>query len=186
MGFTVIKINMNFNNKNTKKQIPNEINVIIEISANSSPIKYEMDKKNKILLVDRIIYTPMFYPYNYGYINKTLSHDGDPIDCIVITQYSLQSGCSINTRPIGLLEMEDESGKDVKIISVPINKITEQYNEIKNINYLPEFTKNQITYFFQHYKDLEKGKWVKIIGWMDKKYAKKEITEAHIRYKNNN
>ncbi|AXN02223.1 inorganic diphosphatase [Candidatus Purcelliella pentastirinorum] len=174
---------MNFNKKKNNNKKTNKINVVIEISANSNPIKYEMNKKNKTLYVDRIIYTPMFYPCNYGYIKNTLSLDGDPIDAMVITQYSLIPGCIINIRPIGLLKMEDESGKDFKIISVPTNKITNEYNNIKDINDLSNFKKNQIKYFFQHYKDLEKNKWVKIIGWMDVKYAQEEIIKAYTRYK---
>ncbi|WDI78753.1 inorganic diphosphatase [Candidatus Purcelliella pentastirinorum] len=174
---------MSSNKKKNIKKKTNKINVVIEISANSNPIKYEMNKKYKTLYVDRIIYTPMFYPCNYGYIKNTLSLDGDPIDAMVITQYSLIPGCIINTRPIGLLKMEDESGEDFKIISVPTNKITNEYNNIKDINNLSDFTKNQIKHFFQHYKDLEKNKWVKIIGWMNVKFAKKEIKKAYIRYK---
>ncbi len=163
--------------------LPEDINVIIEISANNAPVKYEFNQETNILFVDRFILTPMFYPCNYGYINKTLSMDGDPIDVLVPTPYPLQPGSVINCRPIGALKMTDESGKDHKLIAVPTTKLTQQYDGINKISDLPELLRMQIIHFFQHYKDLEKNKWVTIEGWEDDKFAKNEIQCSIERFK---
>ncbi|QJC32673.1 inorganic diphosphatase [Enterobacteriaceae endosymbiont of Donacia dentata] len=166
---------MNFNNISSGKNIPNDINVIIEISLNSNSIKYEVNKKNGILFVDRFIPTPIIYPFNYGYINNTLSLDGDPLDVVVITKYSILPGSVIRCRPIGLLNMLDESGDDKKIIAVPHKKISKEYCLIKQIRDLPTLIPEQIIYFFKHYKDLEKEKWCKINGWENLKKTHEEI-----------
>ncbi|QJC33484.1 inorganic diphosphatase [Enterobacteriaceae endosymbiont of Donacia clavipes] len=177
---------MNFKNISSGKNIPNDINVIIEISLNSNPVKYEINKKNGVLFVDRFILTPMFYPFNYGYINNTLSLDKDPLDVVVITQYPILPGSVIRCRPIGLLNMIDESGNDNKIIAVPHKKISKEYYLIKNIKDLSILLQEQIIYFFKHYKDLEKGKWCKINGWEDLKKAHEEILFSINKFKKNN
>ncbi|QJC28837.1 inorganic diphosphatase [Enterobacteriaceae endosymbiont of Plateumaris consimilis] len=166
---------MNLNKVSSGNQVPNDINVIIEISSNSEPIKYEVNKQLGVLFVDRFISTTMFYPCNYGYINNTLSLDGDPLDVLVYTQYSILPGSVIRCRPIGLLNMTDESGKDIKIIAVPHKKISQDYNNINSIDDLSILLKNKIVHFFKHYKDLEDGKWVKINKWENVDVAKKEI-----------
>ncbi|MBK4764780.1 MAG: inorganic diphosphatase [Pantoea sp. Brub] len=157
------------------KSLPEDIYVVIEIPANFSPIKYEIDKKSDILFVDRFINTPMFYPCNYGYINKTLSLDGDPVDVLVHTPYPLEPKSVIRSRPIGVLKMEDDSGEDTKVIAVPHNTISNDYNHIQNIEDISELLRTQIEHFFQHYKDLEIGKWVKINGWGNLQEAQIEI-----------
>ncbi|QJC29282.1 inorganic diphosphatase [Enterobacteriaceae endosymbiont of Plateumaris rustica] len=166
---------MNLNKVSSGNKVPDDINVIIEISSNSEPIKYEIDKKLGILFVDRFISTTMFYPCNYGYINNTLSLDGDPLDVLVPTQYSILPGSVIRCRPIGILNMTDESGDDIKIIAVPHKKISSEYNNINSIDDLSVFLKNKIVHFFKHYKDLENNKWVKINKWENIDIAKKEI-----------
>ncbi|MCW5197595.1 inorganic diphosphatase [Buchnera aphidicola] len=176
---------MNLKKIKTGTKIPKEVYVIIEISASSTPIKYEIDKTNQLLTVDRIIPTAMFYPCNYGFINKTLSLDGDPLDALVITPYPLLPYSIILCKPIGTLNMEDESGKDYKIICIPIKKICTQYNNIKNISDVSPKTLNQIEHFFKYYKKLENNKWTKILGWKDKNYTYKEILKSIKRYKKN-
>ncbi|CAL1329338.1 inorganic diphosphatase [Candidatus Providencia siddallii] len=176
---------MNLDKVQTGKNPPEDIYVIIEISANANPIKYEVDKKSGALFVDRFILTTMFYPCNYGYINKTLSLDGDPLDALVPTPYPIQSGSIIYCRPIGTLEMIDESGEDLKIIAVPHNKLIKEYNLIKDIKDLSKLLKKQLIHFFTHYKELEEKKWVKVKGWGDKNKAKQEIISSIERYKNN-
>lgn len=165
------------------KNIPEDIYVIIEIPANSDPIKYEIDKKTGTIFVDRFLLTPMFYPCNYGYINQTLSLDGDPVDVLVPTPHPLQSGCVIYCRPIGMLNMIDESGKDSKIIAVPHSKVSEQYSLIQDINDFPNLLRNQISHFFKNYKNLDSGKWVKIKNWENSNAAKIEISKAFERFK---
>ncbi|QJC35481.1 inorganic diphosphatase [Enterobacteriaceae endosymbiont of Donacia proxima] len=173
---------MNYNNINSGENIPNDINVIIEISSYSNPIKYEVNKKYGILFVDRFISVPMFYPCNYGYINNTLSLDSDPLDVLVITKYSIIPGTVIRCRPIGILNMTDESGDDKKIIAVPHNKISQEYSLIKKIKDLPKLLQQQIIYFFKHYKDLENKKWCKIENWGDLFQAQKEILSSIKRF----
>lgn len=174
---------MNFNRISAGENVPNDIYVIVEIPLNSSPIKYEMNKKLNTLFVDRFISTPMFYPCNYGYINQTLSLDGDPLDVLVPSYHPLQYNCVIRCRPIGMLKMLDESGDDNKIIAVPHEKICKEYENIKNISDISKLLKNQIAHFFQHYKELEQGKWVQIIGWKDHEAAKSEIVSSYNRAK---
>ncbi|CAM3771941.1 inorganic diphosphatase [Rheinheimera salexigens] len=163
--------------------LPEEINVIIEIPANADPVKYEVDKDTGAILVDRFMSTPMFYPCNYGYVNHTLSLDGDPVDVLVPTPYPLVPGAVIKCRPVGVLHMSDEAGEDAKVIAVPVSKLTKLYDDIKDINDVPELLKQQIQHFFEHYKDLEAGKWVKINGWGDIAAAKAEILTSFERAK---
>lgn len=167
------------------KNLPDEINVIIEIPANSNPIKYEVDKDTGALFVDRFMSAPMFYPCNYGYVNDTLSLDGDPVDILVPTPYPLQAGSVIRCRPVGVLKMSDESGEDAKVIAVPISKLSKEYDHIENVNHLPELLRAQITHFFERYKELEKGKWVKVEGWADIDEAKAEIESSYARAQEN-
>ncbi|MCH8493301.1 MAG: inorganic diphosphatase [Idiomarina sp.] len=167
------------------KNLPDEINVIIEIPANANPIKYEVDKDTGALFVDRFMSAPMFYPCNYGYVNDTLSLDGDPVDILVPTPYPLQAGSVIRCRPVGVLKMSDESGEDAKVIAVPISKLSKEYDHIENVNDLPELLRAQITHFFERYKELEKGKWVKVEGWGDIDEAKAEIESSYARAQEN-
>lgn len=161
---------------------PDDVNVIIEVPVGGQPIKYEMDKEAGALIVDRFLYTPMTYPGNYGFVPHTLSEDGDPIDVLVCNTRPLVPGCVIKVRPIGVMIMEDDGGKDEKIIAVPVQKLTRRYDKVENYTDLPEITLKQIEHFFEHYKDLEPGKWVKIGGWQDVTVAKKLIVEAIERY----
>lgn len=165
------------------KELPNDIYVVIEIPANADPIKYEVDKESGALFVDRFMSTAMFYPCNYGYINGTLSLDGDPVDVLVPTPYPLQPGSVIRCRPVGMLKMTDESGIDAKLIAVPHSKLTKEYDHINEIDHLSNLLKSQIIHFFEHYKALEDGKWVKIDGWDNAQAAKREILTAYKRAK---
>ncbi|MED5523303.1 MAG: inorganic diphosphatase [Pseudomonadota bacterium] len=172
---------MSLNQVPAGKNIPDEINVIIEIPANASPIKYEVDKDSGAIFVDRFMSTPMFYPCNYGYVNHTLSLDGDPVDVLVPTPYPLIPGAVIRCRPVGVLKMTDESGEDAKVVAVPVSKLTKIYDDVKDVTDLPELLKNQITHFFERYKELEPGKWVKVEGWADAAAAKEEIMTSFER-----
>ncbi len=163
------------------KNIPEEINVIIEVSAGSRPVKYEFDKESGAILVDRFVQTPMFYPANYGFIPHTLADDGDALDVMVITRYPIIPGAVIEARPIGLLYMEDESGKDEKIIAVPKIKSDPFYKDVHDIKDLPEIQIAQIKHFFERYKDLEPGKWVKISGFGNASEAKQIITKFLVK-----
>lgn len=167
----------------TGKNPPDEINVIIEIPQGGEPIKYEVDKDTNALFVDRILGTSMRYPCNYGYVNNTLCGDGDPVDVLVVMPMPLQAGCVVKCRPIGVLKMSDESGEDAKLLAVPVSKTTTLYDNVKSYKDLPEIQINQIAHFFEHYKDLEKGKWVKIEGWGDVDEAKQEILNSIENYK---
>jgi inorganic pyrophosphatase len=160
---------------------PEDINVIIEVAIGGEPIKYEMDKKAGVLVVDRFLYTPMRYPGNYGFVPHTLSEDGDPIDVLIANTRPIVPGAVINVRPIGVLRMQDEAGTDEKIVAVPSPKLTRRYEHLHNYTDLPEITLEQIQHFFEHYKDLERGKWVKLDGWGDAAEAKRLITEAIAR-----
>ena len=160
------------------KDLPNDFYVVIEIPANHDPIKYEVDKDMDCLLVDRFMATPMFYPANYGYIPNTLADDGDPLDVLVITPYPVQPGSVIRARAVGVLNMEDEAGGDAKLVAVPHEKLTQLYNDVKDINDVPQLLRDQIAHFFENYKDLEKGKWVKVQGWGDAEEAKGMIVKA--------
>ena len=156
----------------------NEINVVVEISANSGPVKYELDKDTGLLVVDRFLQVAMQYPCNYGFIPNTLSDDGDPIDVLVITDYPLIAGCVIKCKPIGLLFMEDESGKDEKIIAVPANKVDVKYAHVNDINDLSDIVKKKIKHFFERYKDLDANKWVEVSEFGNKAQALEMIHEA--------
>jgi len=165
------------------KNPPDEVNVVIEVAIGGEPIKYEMDKEAGTLFVDRFLYTPMRYPGNYGFIPHTLSEDGDPCDVLVANTRPLIPGSYIAVRPIGVMMMEDEGGGDEKIIAVPVPKLTKRYENVHNYTDLPKITLDQIQHFFEHYKDLEPGKWVKLLGWGDVDEAKQLITEAIERAK---
>lgn len=164
------------------RELPNDINVIIEIPMNSEPVKYEVDKHSGAIFVDRVLTTPMRYPCNYGYIPHTLSGDGDPADVLVVMPLPLIPGCVIRCRPVGMLQMTDEAGADTKIIAVPVTKVFPAYAHVTTIDELPEQTRERIQHFFEHYKDLEKGKWVKVEGWAGPDAARAEILEAVSRY----
>jgi inorganic pyrophosphatase len=166
----------------TGRDVPDDINVIIEIPMNAEPVKYEVDKQTGAIFVDRVLTTPMRYPCNYGYVPHTLSGDGDPVDVLVVMPLPLVSGCVIRCRPIGMLAMTDEAGEDTKIVAVPIDKVFPAYSAVKGVDGLPELTLERIVHFFEHYKDLEKGKWVKIEGWKDAAAARKEILDGVKRF----
>ncbi len=157
---------------------PDDVNVIVEVPVGGNPIKYELDKDAGTLVVDRFLYTPMAYPGNYGFVPHTLSEDGDPIDVLVCNTRPLVPGCVINVRPIGVLIMEDNAGQDEKVIAVPAHALTKRYDNVRNASDLPEITLQQIEHFFEHYKDLEPGKWVKIGDWRGADEAKRMISEA--------
>ena len=163
------------------KNPPEDVNVIIEVPIGGEPIKYEMDKASGALVVDRFLYTPMRYPGNYGFIPHTLSGDGDPCDVLVANTRALIPGAIMSVRPIGVLVMEDNAGEDEKIIAVPSRHITARHDRVEEISDLPEITKSQIEHFFSHYKDLEPGKWVKILRWGDKAEAQKMILDGIAR-----
>lgn len=173
---------MSYNSIPAGKKLPEDIYVVIEIPANSSPIKYEIDKDADCLMVDRFMATPMFYPANYGYIPQTLSEDGDALDVLVITPYPVVPGSVIRARPIGILNMSDEAGKDAKLIAVPHDKLSVLYKNVKEIADLPELLIKQIQHFFENYKDLETGKWVKVDGWDNAAAALAEITKSAAAY----
>ena len=157
---------------------PREVNVIVEVPVGGEPIKYEMDKEAGTLVVDRFLYTAMRYPGNYGFIPHTLSNDGDPCDVLVANTRAIVPGAVISVRPIGVLLMEDEAGGDEKIIAVPSSKLTQRYDKVKDYTDLPEISLKQIEHFFQHYKDLEPGKWAKILGWGDAEKARQMILDG--------
>ena len=161
---------------------PEDINVIIEIPCHGAPVKYEVDKKSGAFLVDRFMATAMHYPTNYGYIPHTLSEDDDPADVLVITPAPLIPGAVVNCRPVGVLKMTDESGVDAKILAVPSDKLSTRYRHIKEYDQIEQETINSISHFFEHYKDLENNKWVKIDGWRDSAQAKEEIKSSIDRY----
>ena len=162
---------------------PEDVNVIIEVPLGGQPIKYELDKDAGTLVVDRFLYTPMSYPGNYGFVPHTLSEDGDPIDVLVVNTRELIPGCVINVRPVGVLIMEDNAGQDEKVIAVPSHGLTKRYDHVLTISDLPDITTQQIEHFFEHYKDLEPGKWVKIGDWHGAEDAKKLIVESIERAK---
>ena len=164
------------------KNPPHDVNVIIEVPIGGEPIKYEMDKASGTLFVDRFLYTSMRYPGNYGFVPHTLSDDGDPIDVIVCNTREIVPGAVINCRPIGVLHMQDEAGGDEKILAVPSSKLTKRYDKVKSYADLPSITIEQIQHFFEHYKDLEPGKWVKVVSWGDEVEAQTLIREAMERH----
>ena len=163
------------------KNPPEDINVIIEIPQNAEPVKYEVDKDSGAVFVDRFVHTPMFYPINYGFLPHSLSEDGDPVDVMVLTPFPVVVGSVLRARPIGVLLMEDESGKDEKILAVPHSKLHPLYDAVKSHTDLPAIQLQQIEHFFTHYKDLEKGKWVKVTGWADAAEAARLIKEGIAR-----
>ena len=173
---------MSLNKVASGRDLPEEINVIIEIPAHAEPVKYEVDKDSGAMCVDRFMATCMHYPCNYGYVPHTLSEDGDPVDVLVPTPFPLMGGSVIRCRPVGVLNMTDESGSDAKLIAVPVSKLTPIYKDVHETKDLSELLLNQIEHFFEHYKDLEPGKWVKIEGWDNAEAAKKEITDSVARY----
>lgn len=172
---------MGLDNLQAGKQVPDDINVVIEIPSNSSPIKYELDKDSGMVMVDRFLGTSMFYPCEYGFVPHTLSEDGDPVDVLVVSPYKLFPGAVIRCRPVGMLRMTDESGKDAKILAVPVNKLTPLYQHVAKPEDLGELI-HRIEHFFTHYKDLEKGKWVKVEGWEGVEAARKEILASVERF----
>ena len=161
---------------------PHEVNVVVEVPVGGEPIKYEMHKESGALVVDRFLYTAMRYPGNYGFIPHTLSDDGDPCDVIIANQRGLLPGCVIAVRPVGVLKMDDEGGGDEKIVAVPVPKLSRRYESVHNYTDLPPITVQQIQHFFEHYKDLESTKWVKVIGWGDAAEARDYITRSIARY----
>jgi len=175
---------MDFREIKAGDNVPDAVNVVIEIPARGLPVKYEVDKESGVLFVDRFLGTSMQYPTNYGYVPQTLSDDGDPVDVLVVTPVPLTYASVISARPIGMLKMSDEAGEDAKILAVPVDKLSGLYKDIKSPQDLSPHMLAAITHFFEHYKDLEEGKWVKVEGWVDAEAAKKEILASLERYKN--
>lgn len=173
---------MSLNDVSSGKSLPEDFNVIIEITANSDPIKYEVDKDSGAIFVDRFMGTAMHYPCNYGYINNTIAGDGDPVDVLVVTPFPLPPGVVIRCRPLGMLAMTDEGGEDAKLLAVPVDKLTPIYKNVKSFEDMPQLLRDQISHFFEHYKDLEPGKWVKVNGWKGIEEAKKEVMDGVARY----
>ena len=162
---------------------PDDVNVIIEVPVGGEPIKYELDKEAGTLVVDRFLHTPMRYPGNYGFVPHTLCGDGDPLDVLCASTRALVPGCVINCRPIGVLVMEDDAGTDEKIIAVPSTHLTRRYEKVASYRDLPAITLEQIEHFFAHYKDLEAGKWVRIVEWADEQAARRMVLELIERAK---
>ena len=160
------------------KDLPNDFNVVIEIPMHAEPIKYEVDKESGAIFVDRFMSTAMHYPCNYGYIPHTIAGDGDPVDVLVRTQFALPPGVVVRCRPVGMLKMTDEAGDDAKLLAVPVDKLTTMYRDVTSPRDLPQIVLDQISHFFAHYKDLEPGKYVKVLGWVDAEDAKREILEG--------
>ena len=164
------------------KNVPDAFNVVIEIPMNADPVKYEVDKESGAIFVDRFMSTAMHYPTNYGYVPKTLSGDGDPVDVLVITPVPLIPGVVVTCRPIGILMMEDEAGVDGKVLAVPIDKKCSLYTQWQKPEDMNPLRLKTISHFFEHYKDLEEGKWVKILGWEGVDAAKKEVSDGVAAY----
>jgi inorganic pyrophosphatase len=158
--------------------VPNNVNVLIEVPIGGEPVKYEFDKKSGAIFVDRILHTPMRYPCNYGFIPQTLCGDGDPLDCLVMTRWALTPGSVIAVRPVGVLYLEDEAGGDEKVLAVPITKVSPYYKDVANYTDLPPIVVQQIEHFFTHYKDLEAEKWVRVGKWGDAGAARRVIEES--------
>lgn len=173
---------MSYNQVPAGKDLPNDIYVVIEIPANHDPIKYEIEKDYDALMVDRFMATPMFYPANYGYVNNTLSEDGDPLDVLVVTPYPVAPGSVVRCRPVGVLNMTDEAGVDAKLLAVPHTKLTKLYDHVEEYTDLPELLIKQIKHFFENYKGLEEGKWVKVEDWSGADAARAEIEKAAAAY----
>ena len=162
---------------------PEDINVIIEVPQHADPVKYELDKESRAFFVDRFLHTAMHYPCNYGFVPNTLSEDGDPVDALVVSKFSLITGCVVPCRPVGMLTMEDEHGIDAKILAIPVPSVKPVYEDVKGPEGMPKFLLDQIQHFFEHYKDLEPGKWVKVKGWEGVDAAKAEILASIQRFK---
>lgn len=173
---------MSLNQVSAGKDLPNDFNVVIEIPMNGAPIKYEVDKDSGAIFVDRFMSTAMHYPCNYGYIPQTLSDDGDPVDVLVITPFALMPGVVVRCRTLGMLKMSDEAGFDAKLVAVPVEKLSSLYKSVQSVHDLPALTLAQIAHFFEHYKDLEPGKWVKVEDWTGIEEAKAEIMAGVARY----
>lgn len=173
---------MNLDQLPAGRKLPDDFNVVIEIPSHSNPVKYEVDKKSGMVAVDRFLTTSMFYPCDYGFIPHSLAEDGDPADVLVVCPFPLFPGVSVRCRPIGLLRMTDESGKDAKILAVPVPKLTPLYNHVHKVEDLGTELLLSIEHFFKHYKDLEQGKWVKVDGWEDAEAARAEIMKSVERY----
>lgn len=173
---------MGLNNVPAGKNLPDDFNVVIEIPMHGAPVKYEVDKDSGAIFVDRFMSTAMHYPCNYGYIPQTLSEDGDPVDVLVVTPFALIPGVVVRCRVVGMLKMSDESGVDAKLLAVPVDKLSPLYKNVHEIGDLPPLTLAQIAHFFEHYKDLETGKWVKVDEWVDAKAARAEIMAGVARY----
>ena len=169
---------MGFDLVSAGRDVPNDINVIIEISAQGDPIKFEVDKDSGAVFVDRFMGTSMRYPINYGYVPHTIAGDGDPVDVLVVTPFPLAPGVVIRCRPVGVLKMEDDGGLDAKVVAVPVSKLTPLYDKVQTTDDLPELLMKQTVHFFEHYKDLEPGKWVKVQGWGTVEEAKQEIVNG--------
>ena len=169
---------MNLDRVEPGRDVPNDINVIVEIPAHADPVKYEVDKDTGAMFVDRFMNTAMHYPCNYGYVPHTLSADGDPVDVLVVTPVPLISGSVVRCRPVGVLKMTDESGDDAKVLAVPIDKLCKVYRKVRDFRDLPEMLLEQIAHFFEHYKDLDEGKWVRVEGWEGIEAAKQEILDS--------
>lgn len=173
---------MSLNQVSAGKDLPNDFNVVIEIPMNGAPIKYEVDKESGAIFVDRFMSTAMHYPCNYGYIPQTLSDDGDPVDVLVITPFPLMPGVVVRCRTLGMLKMSDEAGFDAKLVAVPVEKLSGLYKSVQSVHDLPTITLAQIAHFFEHYKDLEPGKWVKVEDWTGVEEAKAEIMAGVARH----
>lgn len=169
---------MSFEKVPAGKDLPGDINVIVEIPANSSPVKYEIDKDSDAIFVDRFMSAPMFYPANYGYVNNTLADDGDPLDVLVVAPYPVMTGSVIRCRPVGILNMSDEAGEDAKLVAVPHDKLSTLYSDVQEVTDLPQLLLDQIQHFFENYKTLEKGKWVKVEGWAGAEAARAAVTAS--------
>jgi inorganic pyrophosphatase len=174
---------MSLHDVNPGQDAPREFNVIIEIPMNADPIKYEVDEETGALFVDRFMGTAMHYPCNYGYIPKTLADDGDPVDVLVITPVALLSGVVVTCRPLGLLKMQDEAGGDNKLLAVPIDKVLSIYSQWQKPEDLNPMRLHTIQHFFEHYKDLEAGKWVKLLGWEGPESARAEVSAGIAAWK---
>ena len=174
---------MNLDRVDSGLDVPNNINVIIEIPAHSDPVKYEVDKETGAMFVDRFMNTAMHYPCNYGYVPHTLSDDGDPVDVLVLTPVPLIFGSVVRCRPVGVLKMTDESGDDAKVLAVPTDKLCKVYRSVQDFRDLPPMILEQIAHFFEHYKDLDEGKWVRVDGWYGIDEAREEILKSVQMYK---
>ena len=177
---------MSLNSISPGHSVPDDINVIIEIPRHGHPVKYEVDKATGALFVDRFMATAMTYPCEYGYIPQTLCDDGDPVDVLVVSPLPLISGSVVRCRPVGVLNMEDESGEDAKLLAVPVDELTSMYRDVNNFRDLPRELLDRIAHFFDHYKDLEPGKWVKIKGWSGEREAREEILKGIETYRAQN